>query len=176
MPLPVAHGLLGAVAVILISPRISLRRDWLMLLFGAFLAVSPDFDFFFVWILDWGEEWHRGFSHSIFTALLFTFLMFFITKVARFKAALACGAALLSHGLLDFTTTKLDKGVKLLSPVLDERFKLGLVDYLRATQHYSVMDYVKASLIELLVLAPIFLVILWIGGYLSHNDFRARRT
>lgn len=171
MPLPVAHGMLGALAIILIRPRTSFRQDWAFLLSGAFLAITPDFDFFFVWILKWGEEWHRGFTHSIFWAVVFTVLIYLAKKFSDFRTVLALGAALLSHSLLDFLTTKFDMGVELLFPFSDERFKLGLIGYLEFTQDNSALEFIKLGLIELIVLLPIFLIILRVSGYLSKPSF-----
>lgn len=44
MPLPVAHGLLGAAIVATTRKNFSFRKDWLALLLGAALAVIPDLE------------------------------------------------------------------------------------------------------------------------------------
>jgi membrane-bound metal-dependent hydrolase YbcI (DUF457 family) len=176
MPLPAAHGMLGALAVMLIRPRTSFRQDRLFLLLAAFLAIAPDFDFFFVWILDWGEDWHRGFTHSILMAPVAALAMCVINKFSDFRSALAGGAAVLTHPLLDYSTTKLDLGVELLFPFSNERFRLGLFGYFEFTEGYSTIDLIKTGLLELIALLPIFLLALWAGGYLTNFSLTRRKV
>jgi membrane-bound metal-dependent hydrolase YbcI (DUF457 family) len=176
MPLPAAHGLLGVLAVMIIRPRISFRQDWRFLLLAAFLAITPDFDFFFVWILNWGEDWHRGFTHSVFMAAITTVIIYSVNKFSDLRSAVAIGVGVLSHPILDYLTTKLDIGVELLFPFSDKRFRLGLIGYFEFTQkEYSAMDLITIGLLELIVLLPIFLVVLRAGGYLSNTIFTKRR-
>jgi membrane-bound metal-dependent hydrolase YbcI (DUF457 family) len=78
MPLPVAHGLVGATVVMLVHAPAPVRRGW-PLLIGAALAVCPD--------LDYLVGSHRTYTHSLVSGL-------------------ACGLALTSHGLLDFAATE----------------------------------------------------------------------
>ena len=170
MPLPAFHGVLGAIAVVLIHPRTSFRHDWFLLILGAFLAVTPDFDFFFVWILGWGDDWHRGFTHSIPAAAVFTLLLYLAKMPSHFRSVLALGAALLSHSVLDYLTTKFDGGVELLFPFSDERFRLGLAGYVEGTQDFTIVDYLKVGLIESIAVLPLFVLVLWFGGYLSIPD------
>ena len=64
MPLPVAHGLLGAaVAAAVSQPSRSLRGK--LLLTGALLGICPDFDYALNWLRISGGGWHHGFTHSI---------------------------------------------------------------------------------------------------------------
>jgi membrane-bound metal-dependent hydrolase YbcI (DUF457 family) len=159
MPLPISHGLIGASTVALWRPYGLVSVDWPHLIFGAFLAISPDFDFFLVWGLHM-RGWHRGFTHSILMAVIVTILMLVTLGFSQIKNALAYGTAFLSHGLLDFATTKIGGGVKLLWPFLDNRFKLGLIGFSEFPYGFSVSEVVKSILIELLVFGPVLLLIL----------------
>lgn len=167
MPLPVSHGFVGAsVAALLLSPGSS-RQNWLMLLLCALLANIPDLDFLLAWGLHLGAEWHRDFTHSFFFALTAAFLMFAAAGFSRTRIFIACGAALLSHGVLDFLTTKDGGGVELLFPFSNERFKLGVIGVSEFEQGFYFTEVVKAGLTELIIFAPLFLFVLWIRGYIK---------
>jgi len=75
MPLPVAHGLLGASIIAAVHPRPT-NRYFLPLVTGALLANAADFDFLPA-ILFHSKTWHRGFSHSI-TLAVFVCLIFVV--------------------------------------------------------------------------------------------------
>jgi membrane-bound metal-dependent hydrolase YbcI (DUF457 family) len=124
VPLPVAHALVGATIAVAILPREMPRRVRAIAL-GAALAVAPDLDFSAPWLLHLGHDWHRGFTHSVFFALLVTALMHVYYKAARWRETLSAGLALLSHGLLDSVTTDSDRGVALLWPFSSQRISLG---------------------------------------------------
>jgi membrane-bound metal-dependent hydrolase YbcI (DUF457 family) len=125
MPLPIAHGLLGASLVAAIHPRPA-RRHFIPLLVGAFLANAADLDFALVFILR-SKAWHRGFSHSITFALLVTLSFVLLLGASRVREAVAYGSAFASHAVLDYVTTKEGGGVDLLWPFSSERLVLGWV-------------------------------------------------
>jgi membrane-bound metal-dependent hydrolase YbcI (DUF457 family) len=87
------------------------------------------------------------------------------------RKILACGAALLSHCILDFCTTKEGSGVELLYPFSSERLKLGLFSISEFEQGFYFFEVFKSALVELVILTPIFLVILWFRGYLFDLPF-----
>ena len=64
MPLPVAHGLIGASIVAALLP-LSRSRIAKPLLLGAVLGISPDLDYALNWFRISGGGWHHGFTHSI---------------------------------------------------------------------------------------------------------------
>ena len=68
MPLPVAHGLLGAAVAAAMSHESGSLR-WKPVLTGAFLAICPDFDYALNWLRISGGGWHHGFTHSIVFAV-----------------------------------------------------------------------------------------------------------
>jgi len=171
MPFPIAHGLVGASVGAVSQPRLKLKEHWLVLLFGAFLAISPDFDFILVWIL-YMRGWHRAFTHSIIFAMAAGCLMLALLGAARIREATAYTLALLSHGLLDFATTKAGGGVELLWPFSSERFKLGLIGLSEfglkpQTRLESLVEILKGCAFELLIFAPLFLAILMLRHRLS---------
>lgn len=125
MPLPVAHALVGATLAVAVLPREMPRRVRAIALAAA-LAVAPDLDFSAPWLLNLEHDWHRGFTHSVFFALLVTGVMHAYYKAARWRETLSAGLALLSHGLLDAATTAVGYGgVKLLWPFSSRRMALG---------------------------------------------------
>src|SRR5918992_939754 len=70
MALPIAHGLIGASVAGLLAPQQTTAQNVKMILICAVLAVLPDFDYLFYQFLDWGESWHRSFSHSIVFSII----------------------------------------------------------------------------------------------------------
>ncbi len=138
-----------------------------MLLGGAFLAVSPDLDFFFVFNLHLDENWHRGFTHSIFFAFMVTCLLLLGTGFSHVRSVMAGGAALVSHGILDFLTTAKGMGVELFFPFSDKRMSLGIFGVSEFNDGFYPAEMIKSGLIELSVFLPIFLIAAFLTGYLS---------
>jgi membrane-bound metal-dependent hydrolase YbcI (DUF457 family) len=79
MPLPVAHGLLGASVAAALLQRSPQSRRWKLLLPGAMLGICPDFDYALNFLRISGGGWHHGFTHSIPFALLLGLLMALIS-------------------------------------------------------------------------------------------------
>jgi membrane-bound metal-dependent hydrolase YbcI (DUF457 family) len=171
MPLPIAHGLIGASIVAAMLPDASPLRNRKPLLFGAAVASCPDLDYFF------GTSSHRGITHSIIFAAILSLVCFAFWKAANIRAAIGLAGAAFSHALLDFATTKTMPGVELLWPFSTRRFGLGLVDYYRLTGVDPVfflykdvlVDLLKMALIELVIFLPIFLFVLSVKW--SVNNF-----
>lgn len=164
MPLPIAHGLVGASVVAVALPAASPRKNWKPLLLGAAIAIVPDFDFFLP------ESLHRGLTHSLTFAAVASLICFLAAGLNRLRLAVGCAGAIFSHGLLDFATTKAMPGVELLWPFSTRRLGLGLIDYYQVTGVDPVFfltrgvlsDLLKAGAIELLVCAPVLIFILTI--------------
>src|SRR4030095_6344337 len=102
MPLPVAHGLLGASVIAAGYPQLT-KRYFLPLLAGAFLANLADFDFILVFIFH-SKSWHRGFSHSILFGLIVCLILVLSLGKRYIREAIAYGLAFTSHGILDYVT------------------------------------------------------------------------
>src|SRR4051812_28188571 len=106
MPLILAHGLVGATIVAAVHPE---GRHWKPLLLGAALAISPDIDFALLWGFGMRGV-HRSFTHSFAFAIAATVATWLIAGRTQWRAVLACGLALASHGVLDFAAAKAATG------------------------------------------------------------------
>ena len=163
MALPIAHGLLGATVVVALR-RSSEWRSPKMLLLGAFLAISPDFDYALNWLrIDWGG-WHHGFTHSIPFALVVGFVVIAIFRDWRVRSYLVFTGAYVSHTLLDLMFTE-SRGVALWWPFTNYRYKLrlpGPIEYSwsHATVLDTLLDVLKICLAELLIFGPILLLVI----------------
>lgn len=164
MPLPLAHALVGATIAVAVLPRDMPRRVRAIAL-AATIAVAPDLDFGAPWLLHLKHDWHRGFTHSVFFALVVTLLIHAYYKAPRWRETFSLGLALLSHGLLDSVTTVGKRGVALLWPFTSHRVSLGwlpLDDFgLGALEtdvilHITVLELIR----ELVVFLPLFILVI----------------
>ena len=176
MPLPVAHGLLGA-GVAAAVRQTSQTRRWKPLLTGAFLGICPDFDYALNWLRIAGGGWHHGFTHSILFALFLGLITATVLGERTVRSIVLCSSAIVSHTLLDFLMTE-SRGVALWWPLTDRRYKLGLpnpIDYTwgDATLWGAAVDLLKISLIELLIFAPVLLAVVWLRRLLGERSVAA---
>lgn len=156
MPLPVAHGLLGAGLVVALHPKPT-SRYLLPLLAGACLANAPDLDFLLVFLLHSGG-WHRGFSHS-FTFALFVWLAFTLAAGRRrAREGIAYGLAFTSHGVLDFLTTRVGGGVELLWPFSSARLALRWAGLSEIPPRFTALEFVAALGVEFVLFTPLLLL------------------
>jgi len=173
--LPIAHGLLGASIVEALRPS-SRRRSAKLLLLGALLAISPDFDYALNWLrISWGG-WHHGFTHSIPFALLVGLVLIVVFRDWRVRSYLLFTLAYLSHALLDFMFTE-SRGIALWWPFTNYRYKLRLptlIEYAwsRASLSDTVLDILKLCLLELVIFGPILLAVLWIRSAFIRENLR----
>jgi inner membrane protein len=159
MPLPIAHGLLGASLVAAIHPK-PFERFYLPLVIGAVLANAADFDFGFSFFFGL-KQWHRGFTHSIFFAFAVIAILMIWRGRKDFREALAYGLAYASHCLLDFATTRRGNGVELFWPFSIERLGLrwfGLSEIPSQVSASGVFTYIG---VEFLIFAPVFALVFW---------------
>jgi membrane-bound metal-dependent hydrolase YbcI (DUF457 family) len=176
MPLPIAHGLLGAsVAATLSQP--SHARRWKLLLTGALLGICPDFDYALNWLRIWGGGWHHGFTHSISFALLIGLVAAIVSGARRVRSFILLSAATVSHTLLDFVITE-SRGVALWWPFTDRRYKLRLpnpIDYTwsNASLWEAALDVLRISIIELMIFGPLLLVVMLVKGSLAERNVAA---
>jgi inner membrane protein len=164
MPLPIAHGLLGASLVALIYPKDEVK-NWKPLFGGFALAIAPDFDFAFVFLFGW-EDFHRGITHSLFFAFLVGAAIFALLKDANRRVALAYSLAFLSHSLLDYAATAQTKGVRLLAPFENGFYKLNLISFSELPNGFVLSEMLRFSAIEALIFVPFFLLILFIRKFI----------
>lgn len=129
MPLPVAHGLIGASMVVASRERFSLKRDWGTMIFGAALGILPDFDIFFSWVLGFGIKWHGSFTHSIFFAMVAGCVSAALRREGEMRDIPVYALATFSHSLLDVITKKEFGGAQLFWPFSSHTYRLKLFDY-----------------------------------------------
>ena len=158
MPLPIAHGLVGAGVVAALHPE-PFRRTGLPLLAGAAIANCADLDFGLV-LLTHDRSWHRGFTHSLAFSLSLTVLALAVWGSKYLREVLAYGAAYTSHGLLDYATTKISDGVKLLWPFSDQRVGLRLWSLSELPSRVPPVTILNWLALEFLIFAPPLLLVL----------------
>jgi membrane-bound metal-dependent hydrolase YbcI (DUF457 family) len=158
MPLPVAHGLVGAAVATAFHPQ-PFRRKGLPLIVGALAANCADLDFGLV-LLTHDRSLHRGFTHSLIFSLLLTLTALAVCGGAHLRRVLIYGAAYTSHGLLDYATTKLGGGVKILWPLSDERYGLRVWGMSELPSLLPPAAILKWLAVEFAVFAPPLLLLL----------------
>jgi membrane-bound metal-dependent hydrolase YbcI (DUF457 family) len=163
MPLPFAHGLVGASLVAALHPRPA-RRHFAPLVIGALLANCADLDFALV-ALAHDRSYHRGFTHSLAFALALCVVSLVAFGRARVREALAYGLAYASHSVLDYSTTKLGGGLELLWPFSAERFGLGVVGLSELPSRMPPGAVLRAALSELLIFAPLLACVLLVRRF-----------
>jgi inner membrane protein len=159
MPLPIAHGLLGASIVAALHQKPSRIRYSLSLLIGALLANAADLDFVLVAGLQ-SSTWHRGFTHSIVFSLLICLLFLFILRNVSIRNAMAYGLAFTSHGLLDFFTTKHGRGVELFWPFSTARFISGWWGLSEVPSRLTWLEILQALALEIGLFSLLLIAIL----------------
>ena len=159
MPMPLAHGLLGATVVAATLPQAtppSSRRRALLL--GALLGVCPDFDYLLNLVPALGGGWHHGFTHSLVFALLAGLLAAALSRDLGRGWIAACVLAVLSHTLLDLALTE-SRGVELFWPFSARRFRLTLpnpINYTwsRTSLRATALDVAQICAWEFALFAP----------------------
>ena len=161
MPLPVAHGLLGASLVAAVRRRPAAGRGARPLLYGALLANAADLDFIWAFALG-SREWHRGFTHSVGFSLIITLGLLVALGRRRGVAALAYGLAYASHAVLDYLTTKEGRGLELLWPLSSARLMLGRWGLSEVPSRLPPAEVLKALAVELALFAPLLASVVWL--------------
>jgi membrane-bound metal-dependent hydrolase YbcI (DUF457 family) len=174
MPLPVAHGLLGA--SVAVGLRQSSRpRSWKLLLISFFLGICPDFDYLLNWLGISGGGWHHGFTHSLLFALFVGLVAASVVGERNARDVIILSGVAGSHTMLDLLMTE-SRGVALWWPFTDQRYKLSLpnpIDYTWSNESLreAAMDIFRISLIELMIFGAIFLAVVWARKLLTgQND------
>lgn len=158
MPLPVAHGLLGASFVAAVHPRPTRLRG-LPLLAGAVLANAADLDFALVFALG-SKSWHRGFTHSLAFALIVCLTFLLAAGARRAREAATYGLAYASHALLDFATTREGGGLELLWPFSADRLGLRWWGLSEIPSRLPPAEILKSLALEFALFAPPLLLVL----------------
>jgi membrane-bound metal-dependent hydrolase YbcI (DUF457 family) len=166
MALPVAHGLVGATVAALLIPERHEGRRLRTILAAAIFAISPDLDYVLYRGLEWGEAWHRTFSHSILFALVAGGVAWLLVGPRSPRFFVIYSLAVVSHPLLDALVSQ-EGGVQFLWPLSDRMFRFGLIAYPNAFAgnpgiHTVIARIVEYSFVEMMVFAPILIFVLWL--------------
>jgi membrane-bound metal-dependent hydrolase YbcI (DUF457 family) len=131
---------------------------------GALLAVCPDFDVLLLWQLG-GNDWHRGFSHSLAFAVAIGLLTWAFMRVYEVREAFMYTSAILSHTLMDGFFSKGRDDIAFLWPFSAERFSTGILPYfefplnLRDDSMLNFLrQFIEYNLIEMVVFSPLLLL------------------
>jgi membrane-bound metal-dependent hydrolase YbcI (DUF457 family) len=165
MPLPIAHGLLGATLVAAVHPCID---KWKPLFLGVMLANFPDLDILILWGLNL-RGIHRSFSHSLVIAIAVTLVIYFFVGRKQFKVTLAYGLAFLSHTVLDFFAAKAGGGVMLWWPFSNQRYKFGMWGFSELSSGIPVSELLYYSLLEGILFTPLLFGVLLLRGFWLSN-------
>jgi inner membrane protein len=172
MPLPIAHGLLGATLVAAIHPKPA-RRYLVPLFIGSLLANAADLDFVLMFIFR-SKAWHRGFSHSIVFALLVSLIFVLFLGMRRIREAVAYGLAFASHSILDYVTTKEGTGVELLWPFSSQKLGFGWVGLSEMPSRMTPLEIFTSLILELMLFALLLLLMIGVKKYISQDSGRTR--
>ena len=168
MPLPIAHGFLGAATVAAIYPNVK-KKFAVPLFVGGFLAIAADFDFLFV-VLTSDKSWHRGFSHSVlFSIIVFSAITLILGK-SRIRESFAFGSAYFSHIILDYLTTKSGGGLELLWFFSSEKFKFDYFGLTELPSRLSIAELLAAIGLEFLIFGTIFFSVFFTRRFLINKQ------
>src|SRR5215207_1329008 len=159
MPMPVAHGLVGAGLVAAVLPRAGRARYWAALAAGALLANAADLDFLLVFVFR-SRAWHRGFTHSLVFALAVLLCFLLALGRARAREAVAYGLAYASHALLDFAATKTGRGLELLWPFSADRLGLRWWGLSELPSRLPAAAILESLSLEFVLFAPPLLLLI----------------
>jgi membrane-bound metal-dependent hydrolase YbcI (DUF457 family) len=169
MPLPVAHGLVGATVAAALRKDFSFRKDWRALSLGVVLAIIPDFDLVLSWVLGYGAQTHGGFTHSILFSMAAGFLACLLMREKNVRGVTVYSLATLSHGILDVVTRKEFGGSALFWPLSSHKFRLGWFDYFEfypnpATESIIIIlrNALEVCCYEITIFTPVFLAVVWL--------------
>ena len=126
MPSPIAHAVSGYAIAKGFNP-IKVSRLWPFALYAVFVAIAADIDF--VPQLVANIDTHRGLTHSLSFALLFSWMLSaIVTRRTTFKSLPTFFLTLTiygSHLLLDFLTQG-GTGIPLLWPISESHFQSSI--------------------------------------------------
>ena len=181
MPLPLAHGLMGATMIALCQRK---QDGWFNgrgYALGFALAVAPDLDILFHWLPFApfaGRSWHHDFTHSLGFALLCGWLaaVLFHQRAEHTRQMFVYGAAMATHPLLDLLFTQ-SAGVELFWPFRHELVRLGVEPPVAYVWHHhswqgKFFDLTQIALVELALYGSLFLLAWWIGQMMWRKDER----
>jgi membrane-bound metal-dependent hydrolase YbcI (DUF457 family) len=139
------------------------------MLVGAILAVIPDLDLVFSWILGYSIRTHGDFTHSILFSVGTGVLACWLMRERNLRGYLMFPLAGVSHGILDFVTRKEFGGAALLWPFSSHKYRLGWFNYFEfypnpATEPIRLIlrNAWEVCRYELAIFLPVFLIVVCI--------------
>ena len=184
MPLPIAHGMIGASVLLAWREPNDKLALWQTLALGAALGILPDTDLAFVWILDWGASVHGAMTHSILFAICVGVAVAVWRReerTQRLREGVLFTSAVLAHGVLDMLVRKDFGGAALYWPFSDEKLRFGLFDYFAFYPGSDPLEIVlwralQISAYETALFAPCLLVAWFICAYRQKANEREFQT
>lgn len=176
MPSPIAHSFIGLSIYLFFTHKNQLFKNWKIIIFSLFLVVLPDFDFILVFITN-NPFAHRTFSHS----LLFSIMVAFIVskyKIIDFgskrRIFLYSFCLVFSHPMADFFVHDglYPSKVAIFFPFGDMiNSPVSLFDPINWAKKelFFSMETLLALIKELLITAPLFLLIYFSKKRMSHD-------
>lgn len=161
MPSPVAHAVSGYALTRFIRPspaKPNRQHKNILVFYAVFVAVAADFDF--IPQLVTGADFHRGFTHSLAFAAIFSCvlsrLVTYWQKSTYPKILIVTLILYCSHLVLDFFTQG-GTGIPLLWPFVDQSFKSNIalfpaVHHSRGLLHSSHLVFICFELAYTFVL------------------------
>jgi inner membrane protein len=164
MPLAVGHAILGVSIVTTMRFGSPYGQSRKVMALGALLAVCPDFDVLLLW--GWGgNDWHRGFSHSLAFAVAIGLFAWACMAVYKVREAIMYISAVLSHTLMDGFFSKDRDGIAFLWPFSAERYSMSILPYFEFPwnpRYDSMLNFLKYfieyNLIEMVVFSPLLVL------------------
>jgi membrane-bound metal-dependent hydrolase YbcI (DUF457 family) len=155
LPSPIGHGLGGIAAGWGVAPR----RDRRVALLLAAAATAPDLDLLF--------GTHRAASHSLGAAAIAGAVAWAAMRRDRWRWSAAVTLAWASHVLLDWLSndTRPPIGIMALWPFTDAYYKASVEIFPAVSRRYWESRFwmynLRALVVELAVLGPITMAVLW---------------
>lgn len=138
MPSPLAHAVSGYVLSKLLPLKPPMPRwKWLQLYYPVFVATAADLDF--IPQLITGGSFHRGLSHSLAFAFLFSAIAALIFNRNWFRSLSFTLIFYSSHLVLDFFSE--GRGIQLFSPFTEKYFRSPLVIFPGIHHSRGLWDY-----------------------------------
>jgi membrane-bound metal-dependent hydrolase YbcI (DUF457 family) len=154
LPLPIAHGTIGAIIALSLHSPSSFRKTLIVALIAGIFANLADLDFLL--------HSHRTFTHSLIYSGIFVLVSLLFFKLKGNKYPLIFALSYSSHAVLDFLFTSQGIGVKLFLPVSNNWYKLNIISFSEIIGNLSLEKIVQTSLVELYIFAPILGIILFL--------------
>ncbi|MBE9069022.1 metal-dependent hydrolase [Leptolyngbya cf. ectocarpi LEGE 11479] len=173
MPSPIAHAVSGYAIAKGVNP---LSRMWHVAFYAVFVAIAADFDF--IPQLVTSVNTHRGFTHSLGFALLFSGV---VSAVIARRTSFKYRPTLLltltlygSHLLLDFLTQG-GTGIPLLWPISDSHFQSTIVLFPAVHHSHGLFDSIHVRFLSFELIYTV--VLLWgISQWTSYKHQRRKQT